>query len=77
MQEHKKVYLKMNGYQSLKLRSGSIIFENYFKQLAAPFQIYADFESVFVEFTAIIKVIILLIPKISGRYSSQFYLKSC
>ena len=44
--EHKKVCLKINGKQSVKLRSGSIKFKNYFKQLAVPFQIYADFESV-------------------------------
>ena len=35
---------KINGKQTLKLRSGSIKFINYFKQLAAPFKIYADFQ---------------------------------
>ena len=44
-QEHKKVCLKINGEQSVKLRRGSIKFKNYFKQLVAPFKIYADFES--------------------------------
>ena len=42
--EHKEVYLKINGNQSVKLRSVSIKFKNYFKQLAVPFKIYADFE---------------------------------
>ena len=28
----------------MKLKSGSINFENYFKQLAVPFKMYADFE---------------------------------
>ena len=46
MQEHKKVCLKINGKQSIKLKSGSIKFKNYFKQLAVPFKIYTDFESV-------------------------------
>ena len=45
MQEHKKVCLKVNGKQSIKLRSALIKFKNYFEQLAAPFKIYADFES--------------------------------
>ena len=34
-----------NGKKSLKLRSGSIKFKNFFEQLAVPFKIYADFES--------------------------------
>ena len=42
--EHKKVCWKTNGKQTVKLRSGSIKFKYYFKQLAAPFRIYADFE---------------------------------
>ena len=33
--DHKKVCLKINGKQSVKLRSGSIKFKNSFKQLAA------------------------------------------
>ena len=49
LQKHKKVCLKINGKQSIKLRSGSIKFKNYSKQLAAPFKIYADFESVLKE----------------------------
>ena len=43
--EHKKTCLEINGKQTIKLRSGSIGFKNHFKQLAVPFKIYADFES--------------------------------
>ena len=42
MVEHKEVYLKRNGKQTVKLKTTSIKFRNYFKQL--PFKIYADFE---------------------------------
>ena len=44
--EHKKLCLKINGKQCVKLTSCSIKFKNHFKQLAVPFMIYADFESV-------------------------------
>ena len=44
--EHKQTYLKINSKQNVKLGSGSIKFKNYFKELAVPFQIYVDFESV-------------------------------
>ena len=36
--------MKINGKQAVKLRSGLIRFNNYFKQLAALFKIYADLE---------------------------------
>ena len=42
--EHKENCLIINCKQSVRLRSGSIKFKNHFKQLAAPFKIYADFE---------------------------------
>ena len=42
--EHKEICLRMNGKQPVKLRSGSIKFKNYFKQIAATSKIYADFE---------------------------------
>ena len=45
MQKHKETCLKINGKQTVKLRTGSIKFKNHFKQLAVPFKIYADFES--------------------------------
>ena len=45
--KNKKVCLKINGKQSVKLRNGSIMFKNHFKQLAVPFKINADFESFF------------------------------
>ena len=38
--------MKINGKQTVNLKSGLIKFKNYFKQLAVPFNIYADFESI-------------------------------
>ena len=43
--EHKKNCLIINGKPGIKLKGGSIEFQNHFKQLAVPFKIYADFES--------------------------------
>ena len=42
--EHKKDCLSINGKQSVKLKEGTIEFENFFKQTPVPFKIYADFE---------------------------------
>ena len=42
--EYKKNYLIIYGKESVKLRSGSMKFKNNFKQLPAPFEIYADSE---------------------------------
>ena len=44
--EHKENCLTINGKQSVQLKSGSISFKNYFKQLPAPFKIYVDFECI-------------------------------
>ena len=41
---HKENCLITNGKQNVKLKSGSISFKNYFKQLPVTFKIYADFE---------------------------------
>ena len=43
--EHNKTCLIIYGKQGIKLEGGSIEFQNHFKQLAVPFNIYADFES--------------------------------
>ena len=43
---HENVCLKINGQQSVKLKSGSIKFNNFFKQLGVSFKIYTNFESV-------------------------------
>ena len=43
MIEHKENCLIINSKQSVKLKSDSISFENYFKQLPVPFKVYADF----------------------------------
>ena len=40
--EHKEVFFKINLKQTVKLKSSSIKFKNYHKQLAAPLKIYAD-----------------------------------
>ena len=42
--EHKKNCLVVNGKQSVKLKSGSIRFKNYFEKLAAPFKSHANLE---------------------------------
>ena len=47
--ELKETSLKINGKQTVKLRSGSIKFNYYFKQLAVSLNIYADFESLLKE----------------------------
>ena len=47
MIEHRENCLTINGKQSVRLKSGSISFKNYFKQLSFPFKIYADFEFFF------------------------------
>ena len=44
--KHKENCLIINGKQSVKLKSGSISFKNYFKQLPVPFKIYAGFECI-------------------------------
>ena len=43
--KHKKDCLSINGLQPVRLEKGTIEFKNYFKQIPAPFKIYADFES--------------------------------
>ena len=44
--EHKENCLKIYGKQSVKLKSGSISFKSYFKQLPVPFKIFADVECI-------------------------------
>ena len=46
MIEHKENCLIINGKQNVKLKKGSIIFKNYFKQLPFLFKTYADFECI-------------------------------
>ena len=43
LNEHNKICLKMNCEQAVKLGKGTIQFKNYFKQIAAPCKIHADF----------------------------------
>ena len=42
--KHKETCLKINGKQSVKLKSGSIKFKNHFQQLSVPFKVHDDFE---------------------------------
>ena len=42
--EYKEDCLSINGAQSVEVEKGTIEFENYFKQIPAPFKILADFE---------------------------------
>ena len=44
MKEYKDVYLEINGKQNVKLKSRSITFKNYHKQLPASLKTYVDFE---------------------------------
>ena len=37
--KNKEVCLKINGKEAVKLKSGSIKFKNYFRQLVVPFKI--------------------------------------
>ena len=42
--EHKNVCLSIIGAQFVRLEIGTTEFKNYFKQIAVPFKVYADFE---------------------------------
>ena len=44
MIKHKGDCISINGKQSVNLEKQIIEFENYFKQLPVPFNVYADFE---------------------------------
>ena len=44
--KHKENCLSINGKESVKFEKGIINFENYFKQIAVSFKIYADFECI-------------------------------
>ena len=43
---HKKICLKINDKQTVKLKSGFTEFKNYSSQIPAPFKIYADSECI-------------------------------
>ena len=47
--EHEENWSIINGKQSVNLKSDSISFKNYFKQLPVPFKIYGDFEFILKE----------------------------
>ena len=60
--------MKINGKQTVKIRSGSIKFKNYFKQLALAFMVYADFESLLNRVRLVIKNITSYFKKISETF---------
>ena len=60
--------MKINGKQSVKLRSGSIKFKNYFTQLAASLKIYTDFESVLRRTHVIIEIILQIMKNIRNIF---------
>ena len=60
--EHKETCLKINGKQTVKLRSSSIKFKNFFKQLAVPFKMRI-LSQLWNEFKIMIEIIILHISK--------------
>ena len=59
----------VNGKKSVKLETGTIEFENYFKQIPVPFKIYADFECNLRDVECYV-----LTQKISRSYSLQLCL---
>ena len=44
--EHNKIFSKINGKQTVKLKSGFTEFKNYSSQIPASFKISADFECI-------------------------------
>ena len=44
--KHEEDCLVINDKQNVKLKSGTITFKNYFKQIPVPFKIYAGFECI-------------------------------
>ena len=44
LKKHKEDCLSINGVQSVGIEKGTIEFQNYFKQIAVLFKMYADFE---------------------------------
>ena len=42
--KHIKVFLSINGAQSVRWEKGTIEFKNYFKRIPVPFKIYSDFK---------------------------------
>ena len=46
MNNHKKICIKINGEQAVKLEKGTTEFKNHFKQIPVLFKVYADFECI-------------------------------
>ena len=46
LSNQKEVCLSIEGAQSVKLKKGTIDFQNLFKEILVPFKIYSDFERI-------------------------------
>ena len=75
--EHKKSFLKINGKQNLKLKSGSIKSKNHFKQLVVPLKIYADFGCNMKELVVVIEIILHTLKNIKNMPCSFTYKVVC
>ena len=75
MVEREETCLKINGKQTVKLKSGSIKFKNCFKQLVVSFNIYADFESFLKGVRSSNKILMLHTLKNSKK--EHFCLQTC
>ena len=59
--DHRTDCLVINWKKGVKLKSGTIKFKNYFKQLPVPFKIYADFECILKRLKVILLGVIQLV----------------
>ena len=75
--EDEEIYLEINGEQSVKLESVTIKFKNYFKQIALPFKICADFESLLKDANKWYRQKHFIYWKISRLFPLQFCLQNC
>ena len=71
--KHKENCLVINGKEKVKLKSGSISFKDYFKQLSVPFKNYAEFECIMKRVKRSNKKFVHTLKNIK-KYSLQFCL---
>ena len=75
--KHKENCLIINSKQSVKLKSDSVSFKNYFKQLPVPFKIYADFEYILKRVRVVIKIMTHTQKNIKITFLAVFIRKLC
>ena len=61
LQEHKETCMKINGKQTIKLKSGSINFKDYLKQLAAHLRFKLILNPFLKKLIVVIIIIIIII----------------